>query len=336
VRDFCPVASRTSSASAILRDGRPDSHGTQVAAQDRRGIIMTAIKRILCPVDFSDFSRHALDSAVAIARHQQATVTALYVIPPVQTAYPSIGVAAYVPYVYTVDDLKEFQKSLERFVGAVDYPVIAVTVEALVVDEILKRAAELPADLIVMGTHGRSGFDRLVLGSVAERVLVKAICPVLTIPRRSPDVTPANDRLFRNILCPIDFSPSSRAALDYAEGLVRDGAQLQVLHVTEQLPAWQLVPAVATGAPDDPLVVMRRARERVHTVVSEDLWRTGSVDELVSEGDAGDAILKAAADRHVDLIVMGAHAGRAGLLGFGSTTHDVLRGAACPVLSVRA
>jgi nucleotide-binding universal stress UspA family protein len=298
---------------------------------------MTAIERILCPVDFSDFSRHALDSAVAIARLQHAAVTALYVIPPVQTVYPAIGVAGYVPYVYTADDFKEFQKALERFVGAADYPVTAVSVEALVVDEIVKRAADMPADLIVMGTHGRSGFDRLVLGSVAERVLVKATCPVLTIPRRSSGVAPATDRLlFQNILCPIDFSPSSRAALTYAEGLVRDGAQLHVLHVVEQLPAWQLVPAVATGAPDDPLVVMRRARERVHSVVSAELRRTGRVDDLISEGDAGDGILKAAADRGVDVIVMGAHAGRAGLLGFGSTTHDVLRGAACPVLSVRA
>jgi nucleotide-binding universal stress UspA family protein len=297
---------------------------------------MTAIKRILCPVDFSDFSRHALDSAVAIARQQQATVTALYVVPPIQTTYPTIGLAAYVPYVYTVEDLQEFQKTLERFVAAVDYPVTAVSVEALVVDEILKRAADLPADLIVMGTHGRSGFDRLVLGSVAERVLVKAKCPVLTIPRRAADVAPTADLIFRNVLCPIDFSPSSLAALQYAAGLARDGAKLQVLHVAEQVPAWQLIPAVATGAPDDPFVVMRQARERVHGVVPAELRRTGRVDELVTEGDAGDAILKVAADQRVDVIVMGAHAGRAGLLGFGSTTHDVLRGAACPVLSVRA
>ena len=81
---------------------------------------------------------------------------------------------------------------------------------------------------------------------------------------------------------------------------------------------------------------MRQARERVHSVVPAELRRTGRVDELVTEGDAGDGILKVAADQHVEVIVMGAHAGRAGLLGFGSTTHDVLRGAVCPVLSVKA
>ena len=297
---------------------------------------MTAIKRILCPVDFSDFSRHALDSAVAIARQQQAAVTALYVVPPPQAVYPPIGPAAYVPYVYTVEDLRDFQKTLEAFVAAPDYPVTAVAVEALVVSEILKRAADLPADLIVMGTHGRSGFDRLLLGSVAERVLAKATCPVLTVPRQATDVAPTPERLFQNVLCPIDFSPSSLAALAYAQGLARAGAKLGVLHVVERLPAWQLVPAMATGAPDDPLFVMQQARQRVHSVIPAGLPPTNPVQEIVTEGNAGDEILRVAADTHPDVIVMGAHARPAGLVGFGSTTHDVLRGATCPVLSIRA
>ena len=296
---------------------------------------MAAIKRILCPVDFSDCSHHALESAVAIARQQHARVTALYVIPPVPTVHAGIGLGAYVPYVYTAEDLREFQKRLERFVADVDDAVTAVSILAMVVDEILKQAAELPADLIVMGTHGRTGFDRLVLGSVAERVLVKAKCPVLTIPARA-DVAPTAERLFRNVLCPIDFSPSAMAALAYAERLARDGARLHVLHVVEQLPAWQLVPALTTGEPDDPFEAIHGAHERLHAVVPAGLRRTGKVEELVTEGDAGDEILKAAIAGQVDVIVMGAHAGRAGLLGFGSTTHDVLRGAPCAVLSVKA
>ena len=296
---------------------------------------MTAVKRILCPVDFSEFSRHALDSAVAIARQQRAAVTVLYVLPPPQSVYPPIGPAAYVPYVYTAEDLREFQQTLERFVAAVDYPVTAVAVEALVVPEILKRAADLPADLIVMGTHGRSGFDRLLLGSVAERVLVKATCPVLTVPRRAADVAPTPERLFQNVLCPIDFSPSSLAALAYAGDLARAGAKLRVLHVVERLPSWQMVPAMATGAPDDPLVVMQQARQRVRSVIPARLPPANPAQEIVTEGDAGDEILRVAADTRADVIVMGAHAAHAGLLGFGSTTHDVLRAATCPVLSIR-
>jgi nucleotide-binding universal stress UspA family protein len=297
---------------------------------------MTTITRILCPVDFSDGSRHALDHAVALARHHRAALTALYVVTPLQTNYPALGVGAYVPYVYTVDDLKEFQQALDRFVSGVDYPVTAVAVEALVVDEILQRAAALPADVIVMGTHGRSGFDRLLLGSVAERVLAKAACPVLTIPPRAPDTAPSADLTFRKVLCAIDFSPSSLAALTYTDRFVAAGAELCVLHVTERLPGWQMVPAVATGAPDDPLAVLQQARERVHQAVRSTIASAKNVRELVSEGDSGDEILTAATAEHVDLIVMGAHAGRVGLLGFGSTSHDVLRGAACPVLTLRA
>jgi nucleotide-binding universal stress UspA family protein len=74
----------------------------------------------------------------------------------------------------------------------------------------------------------------------------------------------------------------------------------------------------------------------VHRVIPASLRRTGNVDELVAEGDAGDEILSAAKEHRVDVIVYGAHAGRAGLLGFGSTTHDVLRAVICPVLTVRA
>ena len=297
---------------------------------------MPAIKQILCPVDFSELSRHALDSAIAIARQQHAKVTALYVVPPPQSVYPAVGIGAFVPYVYSVEELQGFQKALERFVGAVDYPVTAVSVEALVVNEILTRAAGLKADLIVMGTHGRGGFDRLVLGSVAERVLVKAKCPVLTVPERAADVRPTATLLFRNVLCPIDFSPSSKVALKHAESLAREGAKLHVLHVAERLPVWQLVPAVATGTPDDPLVLLEDARERLHGAIPASVRRGASIEDIVTAGDAGDEILRVADANHVDLIVMGAHAGRAGLLGFGSTTHDVLRGAKCPVLTFKA
>jgi nucleotide-binding universal stress UspA family protein len=297
---------------------------------------MSTIARILCPVDFSEFSRHAFDSAVTLARRHNAELTALYVVPPVQTTYPAIGVGAYVPYVYSVDDLRQFQKSLDQFVATAGYPVRAVCVEAPVVPEILRQAAEMSADLIVVGTHGRTGFDRLMLGSVAERVLAKATCPVLTIPPRSHEVRPVTDSLFAHVLCPIDFSPASLVALERAITLAEEGAALRVLHVVERLPEFQLVPAVGTGAPDDPLIVLQRARERVHNVIPAAARKKARVEEVISEGDAGDEIIAVAADGQADLIVMGAHARGAGLLGFGSTTNHVVRGAACPVLTLKA
>lgn len=297
---------------------------------------MAAFQRIVCPVDFSEFARHALDYAVAIARPNRAAVTALYVVPPVQTTYPMIGVGAYVPYVYTVEDLQQFRNVLERFVADVGYPVEAVSVEAPVVDEILRRAAEMPADVVVMGTHGRSGFDRLLLGSVTERVVAKASCPVLTIPRRAPEAVPFTEPLFQHVLCPIDFSPSAVAALELAETLAAAGASLRVLYVAERLPSFQLVPEVGTGQADDPLQVVQRARQRVRNAIPDAVRRRSRVEEIVSEGHAAEEILRIAGDGDTDLIIMGAHGGHAGLLGFGSTTNHVIRGAACPVMTLKA
>jgi hypothetical protein len=76
-----------------------------------------------------------------------------------------------------------------------------------VTGEIVRLAEELPAGLLIMGTHGRSGFDRLLLGSTTEKMLRKAPCPVLTVPRLAPDAAPTPP-MFDRILCPVDFSPS--------------------------------------------------------------------------------------------------------------------------------
>src|SRR5262249_49240582 len=100
------------------------------------------------------------------------------------------------------------------------------------VTEILAQAADMSADLLVLGTHGRSGFERLFLGSVTEKVLRKASCPVLTVPPGLPDAVPASPIRYACILCPVDFSESSLRALEYALSLAQEtDARLAVLHV---------------------------------------------------------------------------------------------------------
>ena len=95
----------------------------------------------------------------------------------------------------------------------------------------------MPSDLLVMGTHGRSGFERLVLGSVTEKVLRKAACPVLSVPRNVGDVVPAPPVLFTRILCAVDFSDCSINALNHAMSLGQEAdARLTVLHVIELPP----------------------------------------------------------------------------------------------------
>lgn len=299
---------------------------------------MVEIKRVLCPVDFSDFSRHALDHAVAVARWYGAAVTAVHVIPPVASMIPSGDTGLYPPVVFTPDDLKQFQTELSGFVelSAADVPIDAVVVEGSITGEIVRMAEEMPADLIVMGTHGRSGFDRLMLGSVTEKMLRKAPCPLLTVPRRAPDAVPA-PVMFQRILCAVDFSPSSLRALAHAESLAKEAdASLSVLHVLEPASVFEPVVMGGPGGPPPDTDVRTAARNRLRQVVSKDARIFSHVTDVVTSGKAYREILREAAERRADLIVLGAHGGRLGLAAFGSTTGHVVRDAACPVLTLRA
>jgi nucleotide-binding universal stress UspA family protein len=188
---------------------------------------MIEIKRILCPIDFSDHSRHALDHALAIARWYDSTITLLHVCSsgPVMAYAP--GTPTLPSVVLTPMDRDALRVSMTRFAedetgshGAIQYEAC----EGSAVVEILARAEALSSDLIVMGTHGRSGLERLVLGSVTEKVLRKASCPVLSVPRRIRDAVPVPPVLFKKILCAIDFSDCSTRALDYAMSLTQEAA----------------------------------------------------------------------------------------------------------------
>lgn len=168
---------------------------------------MTPIVRIVCPLDLSDCSRHALAYAVAIAKRYGATISTLFVVPPATALIPAGDLGPYPLAVFTAEDRARIRDELEQFAKGVagDVPVTATVAEGNVVAEIVRRAAALDADLVVMGTHGRSGLERLMLGSVTERVLVKTALPVLTVPPRAHGTVPSAV-LFSRILCAVDFS----------------------------------------------------------------------------------------------------------------------------------
>jgi nucleotide-binding universal stress UspA family protein len=306
---------------------------------------MIEIRRILCPIDFSDSSRRAFDHAVAVARWYQSTITALHVfaIAPVSDYAP--GVAGPELVALTPKDRDQVLAEVKRFceVGAAaGIPVETVVREGSTANEILGHATDMKADLLVMGTHGRSGFDRLLIGSVTEKVLRKARCPVLTVPRPQPDAVPAGPVLFKRIVCPIDFSDSSMQALRYATSLAKEAdATLSVLHV---LP--HEIDATLEG--DDAFLAdeglslrdYRRRRE-------EDAWRRTrdavpatageycSVETIVVKGKPSREILRVAAEQEADLIVIGVQGrGTIDLTFFGSTTNHVVRQAQCPVLTL--
>jgi nucleotide-binding universal stress UspA family protein len=232
------------------------------------------------------------------------------------------------------------QKALETLAapaGPLGVPVRIGVYEGRVVQEILDRARSWPADLLVMGTHGRGGFERWMLGSVTEKVLRKAPCPVLTVP---PPAEPhsTGSVLFRRILCPVDFSNASLAALDYALKIAEQpGIDVTVLHVLELLVEDEPGARIAGfDVPEFRRYLEQDARDRLQRVVSERAREPRPHEEVVG-GRAWREILRVAEEEHADLVVMGVR-GRnpVDLALFGSTTQHVVRGATVPVLVVHS
>ena len=305
---------------------------------------MIHIKHILCPVDLSECSRHAFDRAVGIARCYDAKISVLHVV-PAATAVAAIPFGPEGPGAFRLHPAEREQMLFEipRFLGLEHWsgtPIEYHVVEAPSVHkEIVLQAERVAADLVVMGTHGRSGFERLMLGSVAEKVLRTSPVPVVTVPPHAPDVSPASGNPFRRILYATDFSGGSEVALQYAASLTQHGAaRLTIMHVIEPFPVGH-DPIVGTSfdVAAYQADLEKRARAKFRSLVPEAIRLGCDTDDVLTTGKPYAEILRVAAERQNDLIVLGVH-GRNALdrLVFGSTTEHIVRRATCPVLTVRA
>jgi nucleotide-binding universal stress UspA family protein len=292
---------------------------------------MLTLNRILCATDFSEVSAKAERYAIALARRYEARLSLLYVDPPM----PLLGTYGEIPVDIRIFEEQRRQAQLEMQAARARAEADGLTVDTEVrggtpAREILKVARE-GVDLIVIGTHGRGGVEHLLLGSVAEKVLRKAQCPVMVVPAAA-DV----DRgvLFSRILCPIDGSPASSAAAAFAVSLARetDGA-IRLLEVVEPLPVVSEIDALDAGAYEERAAA--RARTTLHDAIAPDVRQWCKVDEEVAFGRASERILATALERNADVLVMGVRGRNAlDLFTFGSTTNDVIRRAGCPVIVV--
>jgi nucleotide-binding universal stress UspA family protein len=302
---------------------------------------MTSIKRILCPVDFSDASRHAVDHAIAIARWYHASITALHVYHPGVMAVPALPpLPGRVP---EADLERVYAETAACFAGARAH---SVRLDVIVdvghpADQILVRSQAADCGLIVMGTHGASGFEHLLLGSVTEKVLRRAPCPVLTVP---PQTHATSSLPFRRLLCAVDFSESSLHGVQLACSLAKESdATLTLLHVVEW-PWHEPPPPVLEDLPADQAAALAEFRryveksavERLRALTPESDHGHCLIEPRVAHGKAYAEILRTAAICRADLIVIGVH-GRnpADVMLFGSTTNQVVRRATCPVLTLR-
>ena len=293
---------------------------------------MPTVTSILCPTDFSDISTKAEAYATALAARYDAALQLLHVDPPtpVMSPYGEIPV-----------DIRLFEEQRQQaeadLAAARDRARAAgVAADASVrgghpAREILAVADELHADLVVLGTHGRGGVEHLLLGSVAEKVMRKAPCPVMVVP---PGSGAGTDVRFSRILCPIDGSASSADTVSYAVSLARETAgRLILLSVVEPVPSGGEFAAL------DADEYRRLGEAHAHTLLKNALAPEVSewcqVERIVAVGKASEGILDTARDRQADVIVMGVRGrGAIDVMAFGSTTNDVIRRATCPVLAV--
>jgi nucleotide-binding universal stress UspA family protein len=295
---------------------------------------MIDINRILCPIDFSAFSDHALIYAMKMAKWYGAQLRVLHVMPPLPAS--STSELAGTSRQLTVKNLKS---AIERHrLPAVD--VVADLIEsAEPVSRILEAAEAYDVDLIVTGSHGRSGVQRVLLGSVVEALLHRSGRPVLTIPSHVDPDRLAAGASFRRIICAIDFSKASLEALAHAFSIAEEAdGKLTLLHVIEMPPELAHPPE----PPDYDVAPIRAEAEaerltRLHALIPEHARDYCTVQTEVLEGGASRQILREADVQHTDLIVLGVHGRNAfDLAFFGSNSKDVIRQAHCPVLVVPA
>lgn len=296
-------------------------------------------KKILVPTDFSSCARRAEDYAVYLAKSCGAEVALLSVaelVPGMDLDYP-------VNKMYVEALQKEARVSLEqaeRRLAGLGLTVGRYQEIGIASHWISQKAREIKADLIVMGTHGRTGLQHVLLGSTAERTMRLAPCPVLTV--RAGDeggagVTPGLGAApaFRQILVPVDFSDCSLEAVEYAAGLAAQcAAAVTVLHILEPVTYGLDFTLLPIGGQEQS---RKQVEARMAEVAGALQQKKVAASSKVIGGLPIDGILQTAGALRSDVIVMGTH-GRRGVshLLLGSVVEGVMRRAPCPVLGVKS
>ena len=289
---------------------------------------MSCFRTIIVAADFSDRSREAFAVACALAEEKKTRLFVLHVLEP-EFSVDERGFPVPMPAPGTEQHQALLEQLWEAYAPHRPIDVQYRIAEGRAAEEILHTATELGADLIVLGTHGRTGVHRLLSGSVAESVLHRARISVLAL--HAPESAPVVANELRVILHPTDFSDQAQAALGVARALARDhGAQLVVLYVA----SIETLQGVALAMPRDPRIDAEPLKAIQAKTNGPDLKYP--VLTRYEVGDAAAEIVGVAEELGCDLIVLGTH-GRTGLGRFlmGSVAESVLRRAGCPTLIVK-
>jgi nucleotide-binding universal stress UspA family protein len=281
-----------------------------------------SIKNILYATDFSESSRAALPYAVAIARRFESTVHVVHAVTPVMMVLP------FEPF--PTDYRSPAEKQMATLLHSDQFKDVAYggLVEEGYLWSVLKKLfQEQKFDLIVLGTHGRGGVEKLALGSAAEEIIRSVPCPVLAVgPHVPADVTPEFKPL--EILCATDLLSDSSEAVSWSVGL----AQERGVHLT-------LVHAIHTRNEDlaCPNAVEWDVKRQLKSLLPAEGNLSSAPEFMVEFGPTAEVILRAAEEKRADLIVMGVkHTDHPWLTSHVAwvTIHKVLVQATCPVVTV--
>jgi len=296
-----------------------------------------AIKHILVPSDFSQTAKSALTCALSIAKTSGAKITLLHIV----TVYNDDPYRDDQPF----PSLEEYYEQMEQKADGLFEKEIStlgadkVSIERVVrrgfssYEEILTYAAENDVDLIAIGTHGRKPVARFFLGSVAENIVHRAHCPVLTV-RIEDDEAALPD--FKRILVAIDFYEQSEQALQLALSILPQGGILDLLHVVEDV-----IPPTYFAAEGETIFdimpqVKIKTKDSLQKVADKLVPENVQRNLIIREGKVAATIIDVAKERKSDIIVMGTHSMNAlAQILIGSQANKVIRKAHCPVLTTK-
>ena len=280
------------------------------------------LKNILYATDFSGQSNAALPYALSIARRYRSQVFVVHVVSvsPFPSSSPTIALQAIAAQ--AVREAKEVMTKLEPQLGGIPHKILIRKGD--ISKELSQIVHEERIDLIVLGTHGRTGKSKVLMGSIAEEIFRQAPCPVLTLGPNvcgEPDVAVE----MRTILYPTDFSSESLAAAPYAISMAQEHqARLYLLHVTDGP-----VDRATEGS----------LKERLLALIPQEAKLWCEPKAYVEYGTASEKILGLGEELAVDLILLGVKqtprlAGASRHLAT-ATAYSVVTRAICPVLTVR-
>jgi nucleotide-binding universal stress UspA family protein len=290
------------------------------------------LTKILVPTDFSEHAQQALETAVSLAKPFGATIHLLHVVQlPVVPMMPEA--APVVPVTFWQELREHAQRNLEKQKAKLESAGVRCELE--VIEDVpgfaISAAAErAKADLIVMGSRGLTGLKHALLGSVAERTVRAAPCPVLTVKH-------GGALQLRKIVVAMDFSPPAHRALELAQLLAKSAGPAHVILVHAYYIPVELEQYLIQRGKAIPDVLSPEATKDLEAILTQLQGAGFSCEYVAATGAPETVIVDVAKDKKADLIVLGTH-GRRGLshLFMGSVAESVVRHTDLPVVTVRA